>query len=1492
MQQGLVASTANAISADGAKVMFSASSQLFPGMVGGNYIKDLTTGEVRPVPHGSSLSSFSRDGRYVAINTAFSLIPEDTDAQMDIYVLDLATNGLVRANVNQAGVASDTFAHFPHLSPDGKYVAFFSRATNLHPTALPASTSDYLFVKNLQTGEVFAVNVPVAGVTTTAGGNAAYDPSFSPDGRYLAFEARGGNLVTGATQSGSRVYLKDLETGTLTDLEIPDASNFHLLEDASAVVFRTNAIYIKRLDTGEIRKISDRDTTTTSINLPSYGLAVSDDGSRVAIATNDATIVPDDLNAGSDVFLWDAAANTITLAIEPGAEGATGYGGNLAPSADASGRYVVYEARGDRPAIDGTNRKRDIYLYDRTLGTTTLVSASASGVAGNGDSSAAMISANGRYVSFVSTSTNLAPGGQRGLYRKDLVTQAIERISSNITAPLASISGDGNLIAYQDAVNQGVVEVFVRNMTTGDVTTVLRMNSSLGQIFSADRPYISNDGKFVTVAAVVTNPSVPKQVYVCNLETGQYTLASATVDGVRLNVASNNPTISGDGRYVAFEANPSTMSGGISTIVYVKDMVTSELRHVSSLTFIAGGLPFYSRPQIDNSGRYVAFETDDAKILGVNIRPQREIVVVDLLTGGFSRPTATTGLRPSGTGSTKPALVGDGTRLLFQSSGDNYVADDNNHQIDIFGTSLSFGPSQISLSGGTNRDEGTITIGTLSFVDVGSTSWTIALATGDDSASNAKLQVVGDEVRALAPLDFETDPTISFRIRITDETGEWMEQSFILAVNNLAPTSSGDNDPAADGAFESAVIGTAVGITASATDPGGGTVLYSLTDDADGRFAIDANSGVISVAGALNYADGSHVVVVRAEDPAGNFSELEYVISVLNAPPVFDPVGAIEVAEAAAVNTILATLAAADLHGGSVAYALVNDAGGRFAIDATSGVITVASSAIDFESSGGSYTIRARAEDAAGAGSELELVITVLNQTPGGLSDADLAANVIAEGASAGDRVGVTAIGGDPAGGTVTYYLVDSAGGRFAIDATSGIVTVAAANVVDYESSGGSYVLTIGVRDATADGEHRDFVIAVVNRPPSPPSDADATANLIAETTPAGAAVGVTARSSDILGGGISYLLIDSAGGRFSIDATTGVVRLANRAAIEEEARSYSITVRAVDAGGAAADSTFTIQVQHNILAVAAASGTSRVVVYDAASRVTLASFNAFAKSYKGGVRVATGDVNGDGVHDVVVTTGSGVKTKVRIYDGTKLNLLAPKGVISPAALIATLTPFGGSFKGGAHVAVADLNGDHYSEVTVGSGAGRASEVRIYDGATRGLAQVLKPFSKTFTGGVTVAVGDLGSDGRHEIIVGQATGVAKVRIFDSTTLALIADLKPLGAAKRGVDVAVGDVNGDGCADLVVSAGAGGAPTVRALSGLDYALIADFLAFKKRYKGGVQVTTLDADGDGRSEILVGDGPGGIPAVRSFQWTGALVEELFATHAPFKGGMFLD
>ncbi|MBL8866245.1 MAG: DUF4394 domain-containing protein [Planctomycetia bacterium] len=233
-------------------------------------------------------------------------------------------------------------------------------------------------------------------------------------------------------------------------------------------------------------------------------------------------------------------------------------------------------------------------------------------------------------------------------------------------------------------------------------------------------------------------------------------------------------------------------------------------------------------------------------------------------------------------------------------------------------------------------------------------------------------------------------------------------------------------------------------------------------------------------------------------------------------------------------------------------------------------------------------------------------------------------------------------------------------------------------------------------------------------------------------------------------------------------------------------------------------------------------------------------------------------------------TSDYGLGSDVGVASMTKL--LAADGTLNQTA-----QPYG-TFTGGVRVATGDFNGDGVDDLVVGSGPGMVTNVTILDGKTDGIIVSFSPFEASFTGGVFVAAGDLTGDGAPELVVTPDQGGGpRVRVFRSGNIGdVLADF--LGIAdlrfRGGARPAIGDVNGDGFGDLGVAAGFGGGPRVAVFDGTTLPgnepvrLFNDFFAFENTLRNGVFLALGDIDGDGKADVIAGGGPGGGPRVTVF------------------------
>ena len=294
---------------------------------------------------------------------------------------------------------------------------------------------------------------------------------------------------------------------------------------------------------------------------------------------------------------------------------------------------------------------------------------------------------------------------------------------------------------------------------------------------------------------------------------------------------------------------------------------------------------------------------------------------------------------------------------------------------------------------------------------------------------------------------------------------------------------------------------------------------------------------------------------------------------------------------------------------------------------------------------------------------------------------------------------------------------------------------------------------------------------------------------------------------------------------------------------------------------------------------VGPSGGGSEIVTYLGVNPTPTTEFTAFSPTYTGGVYVGGGDVNGDGVPDTVVATDSGSGPTVEAFSGKDGTLLANFFAFNPA------------FTGGVRVAGGDINGDGFTDIIAAAGPGGAPQVNIFSGKDHSTLSSFLAFSGGFLGGVSVAAGDVNHDGYTDIIAGeQAGGSPTVSVFSGKDGSLLSSFFAFNPAfTGGVSVASGDVNGDGYSDIIVGAGPGGGPQVSVFSGLNGSLLYSFFAYSSFFTGGVQVAAADLNGDGRADIITGTGPGA-GEVKAFDGTNENVLLDYQPYGPsYTGGV---
>jgi len=472
--QGNLVSRYPSISADGRFVAFdSSATNLATGDTNGNwdvFVRDLPNGMTTRVSvdaSGGQVSGDSRaptlsaDGRYVAFySLSPGLVGGDTNGVSDVFVRDLLTGSNTLVSVDSSGAHANGASTLASISPDGRYVAFLSSASNL--VAGDTNNVVDVFVHDLLLGGTTRASVDSAGVQAN---NACFDPSISRDGRFVAFGSSASNLVPGDTNGVRDVFVRDLSNNTTVRASV----------DSAATQGNGNC------------------------GVPS----LSADGRFVGFAGLANNLVPGDTNGALDVFVRDLQGLT-TSRVSVSSSGAQSNGNSGVCSISADGRWISFGSSASNLVLGDTNGVDDVFAHDRLSGATMRVSVDSSGLEGNAGSSSTTsgetdaISADGRYVAFFSVASNLVPGDTNAV--GDILVR--DRGDASAFTPLCF--GDGSGAACPCANSGAAGHGCENSATTGGALLSATGVASL----AADSAQLTSAGELPSVTSVVLQGTI------------------------------------------------------------------------------------------------------------------------------------------------------------------------------------------------------------------------------------------------------------------------------------------------------------------------------------------------------------------------------------------------------------------------------------------------------------------------------------------------------------------------------------------------------------------------------------------------------------------------------------------------------------------------------------------------------------------------------------------------------------------------------------------------------------------------------------------------------------------------------------------------------------------------------------------------------------------------------------------------------------------------
>jgi Tol biopolymer transport system component len=378
----------------------------------------------------SQYSAISADGRYITYHSlATTLVAGDTNGAPDIFLTDTTTGATTRISTATDGTLGNGSSADPTISADGRYIAYNSSATNLVAGDTNASTD--IFLTDTTTGATTRINTATDGTDANSFG---FYPAISADGRYVTYHSSATNLVTGDTNGASDIFLTDTTTGVTTRISTAtdgtqsnnSSSNATISADDRYITYYSLASNLVTGDTNGASDIFLTDTTTgattristatdgTQSNNSSIDPAISADGRYITYSSSASNLVTGDTNSASDIFLTDTTTGATTR-LSTATDGTQSNNHSRVPTISADGRYITYDSSASNLVTGDTNNATDIFLTDTTTGATTRLSTATNGTPGNNASLVPAISADGRHVSFHSDATNLITGDANGI---------------------------------------------------------------------------------------------------------------------------------------------------------------------------------------------------------------------------------------------------------------------------------------------------------------------------------------------------------------------------------------------------------------------------------------------------------------------------------------------------------------------------------------------------------------------------------------------------------------------------------------------------------------------------------------------------------------------------------------------------------------------------------------------------------------------------------------------------------------------------------------------------------------------------------------------------------------------------------------------------------------------------------------------------------------------------------------------------------------------